>query len=68
MKTKALSFLLSAVLMLTLICVIWVVGVVGQRPQIPAQTPEVSYVEIILHSKRHNPIDDHYPTLGHPLH
>jgi len=58
---KALSFAFSACLVSGLILFFWLVGVLGQRPTIPVQTPEVSYVDIILHKKKHNPIDDLYP-------
>ncbi len=62
---KALSFVFSACLMTGLISMLWTVGVIGQRPEIPIQTPNVGYVEIILHRKKHNPIDDH--CLGRPI-
>jgi hypothetical protein len=63
---KALPFAFSAGLVTGLIFFFWVVGVLGQRPQIPPQTPDVSYVDIMLQRKKHNPIDDFY--LCHPEH
>lgn len=60
----ALSFVFSACLVSGLILLVWVVGVIGQRPAIPVQTPEVSYVDIIFHKKKHNPIDDFYHDLN----
>jgi hypothetical protein len=56
-----ISFGFSAFLVSGLILLVWVVGVIGQSPAIPVQTPEVSYVDIILHKKKHNPINDFYP-------
>jgi hypothetical protein len=55
------AFGFSAFLVSGLILLFWVVGVIGQSPAIPVQTPEVSYVDIILHKKKLNPINDFYP-------
>jgi len=55
---KALSFTFSACLVTGLVSFFWVVGIIGQRPEIPVQTPNVNYVDIILQKKKHNPIDD----------
>lgn len=57
---KVLSLAVSTWLVSGSISILWVVGVIGQRPYIPVQTPEVSYVDIILHRKKLNPIDDLY--------
>lgn len=56
-----LSFGFSAFLVCGFIVLVWVIGVIGQSPAIPVQTPEVSYFEIILHKKERNAINDHYP-------
>lgn len=58
---KLLSFGFSVCFVTGLILSIWVLDVVRQSPDIPPQTPEVSYFDIILHKKKHNPIDDLYP-------
>lgn len=58
---KAISFAFSACLVAGLLFFFWVLIVIGQRPEIPAQTPNVSYVDIILQRKKRNPIDDLYP-------
>lgn len=57
----ALSFAGSFFLVCGLLLLFWLVGVIGQSPAIPVQTPDVSYVDIILHQKKRNPIDDLYP-------
>lgn len=41
-----------------LVLLLWTIDVVRQVPEIPPQTPEVSYFEIISHKKRHNHVDD----------
>ena len=56
-----LSFGFSACLVFALVLLVWVVGVIAQSPAIPVQTPEVSYSDIMLHKKKRNPINDHYP-------
>lgn len=56
-----LSVCFSAVLVCAFVLVAWVIGIIGQSPGIPVQTPDVSYFEIILHQKKRNPINDHYP-------
>jgi hypothetical protein len=58
---KSLSFVFSGCLVTALIALLWTIDVVRQAPEIPVQTPDVSYVDIILHKKKHNPIDDLYP-------
>jgi hypothetical protein len=47
--------------MTVLVLLLWLVDVIRQAPEIPRQTPNVSYFDIILHKKKHNPIDDLYP-------
>ena len=56
-----LSFGFSACLVCGFIVLVWVIGVIGQQPAIPVQTPEVSYFDIMLHKKKRNPINDFYP-------
>ena len=56
-----LSFGFSAFLVCGFILMVWVIGVIGQSPAIPVQTPEVSYSDIMLHKKKRNPINDFYP-------
>ena len=58
---KLLSFVFSLSLMTGLVLLLWTVDLIRQTPEIPAQTPDVSYFQIILHKKKHNPIDDLYP-------
>ncbi|HWN07958.1 MAG TPA: hypothetical protein VNO50_01490 [Pyrinomonadaceae bacterium] len=64
----ALSFCFSFCLVVVLLALFWVVGVIGQSPAIPVQTPNVSYSDIILHQKKRNPIDDHNPVRLVPRH
>jgi hypothetical protein len=47
--------------MTALVLLLWMIDVIRQAPEIPAQTPNMSYFEIILHKKKHNPINDLYP-------
>lgn len=57
--TKLLSFLVSVGLLASLLALLWLVDILRQRPDIPTQTPDGAFVEIILQKKKHNPIDDH---------
>ena len=44
-----------------LTCVIvalWLIETVRAKPDIPSQTPEVSYIQIVLHQKPKKPIDN----------
>jgi hypothetical protein len=45
-------------MMTGLLLLLWIIDVVRQAPQIPQQIPEGNYVDIMLHKKRHNHIDD----------
>ena len=63
---KLLSFVLSVGLMTVLVLLLWIIDVTTQAPEIPWQTPDVSYFEIILHKKKKNPIDDLYPVHAIP--
>jgi hypothetical protein len=45
-----------------LVGLLWLTDIVSQTPDIPIQTPDGTFLEIILQKKKHNHIDDFYPT------
>jgi hypothetical protein len=45
-------------MMAGLLLLLWMIDVVRQSPQIPPQVPDGNYVEIMLHKKKHDHIDD----------
>ena len=45
-------------MMAGLLLLLWMIDVVRQTPQIPPQIPDGDYVEMMLHKKKHNHIDD----------
>lgn len=56
--TKVLSFLFSVGLLSSLLALLWLVDILRQRPEIPSQTPDGAFVQIILQKKKHNHVDD----------
>jgi hypothetical protein len=56
--TKLLSLLLAVGLVSSLLALLWLIDIVSQRPNIPTQTRDGAFVEIILQRKKPNHIDD----------